>query len=103
MIKIALVFLHLTANAYALSLPKANLSESLQEQKQGNEFLQIIWDTDKVIADVETQVYLKKIGNEMSTYSEDPAKHVDFLMLNDASINAFAAPMVISVYIQVCC
>ncbi|MBT3447655.1 MAG: M48 family metalloprotease, partial [Candidatus Thioglobus sp.] len=92
MIKIALVFLHLTANAYALSLPKANLSESLQEQKQGNEFLQIIWDTDKVIADVETQVYLKKIGNEMSTYSEDPAKHVDFLMLNDASINAFAGP-----------
>ena len=92
MIKIIIGFLYLTANAYALDLPKANLSESLQEQKQGNEFLQIIWNTDKVVADVETQVYLKKIGKEMSVYSEDPSKHVDFLMLNDGSINAFAGP-----------
>lgn len=92
MIKILISFLYLSANAYALDLPQVNLSETLQEQKQGNEFLQIIWNTDTVVADIETQVYLKALGHELSTYSEDPSKHVDFLMLNDNSINAFAGP-----------
>jgi len=92
MIKIITLCSFLATNAYALNLPQTNLSESLQEQKQGNEFLQIIWNTDRVVGDVETQVYLKKIGHELSTFSEDPSKHFDFLMLNDNSINAFAGP-----------
>ena len=54
--------------------------------------MQIIWNTDAVVADVETQVYLKALGRELSTYSKDPGKHVDFFMLNDSSINAFAGP-----------
>ncbi len=92
MIKLIALFLLLTVNAHSLSVPEAILSESLQEQKQGNEFLQIIWDTNKVVADVETQVYLKRLGNELITYSENPDKHFDFFMLNDDSINAFAGP-----------
>ena len=92
MIKIITLCSFLATNAYALNLPQTNLSESLQEQKQGNEFLQIIWNTDRVVGDVETQVYLKKIGHELSAFSEDPSKHFDFLMLNDNSINAFAGP-----------
>ena len=92
MIKITTLCLFLATNTYALSLPQANLSESLQEQKQGNEFLQIIWNTDRVVADVETQAYLKSIGHELSAFSEDPSKHFDFLMLDDNSINAFAGP-----------
>ncbi|MDB3869291.1 M48 family metalloprotease [Candidatus Thioglobus sp.] len=92
MIKIIAMCSFLVTNAYALNLPQTNLPESLQEQKQGNEFLQIIWNTDRVVGDVETQVYLKKIGHELSTFSEDPSKHFDFLMLDDNSINAFAGP-----------
>ena len=78
MIKIIISFLYLSANAYALDLPQVNLSETLQEQKQGNEFLQIIWNTDTVVADIETQVYLKALGHELSTYSEDPASMLIF-------------------------
>ncbi|MDC0388633.1 M48 family metalloprotease [Candidatus Thioglobus sp.] len=92
MIKIVAMCSFLVTNAYALNLPQTNLPESLQEQKKGNEFLQIIWNTDRVVGDVETQVYLKKIGHELSTFSEDPSKHFDFLMLDDNSINAFAGP-----------
>ncbi len=92
MIKIITLCSFIATNAYTLNLPQTNLSESLQEQKQGNEFLQIIWNTDRVVSDVETQVYLKKIGHELSTFSEDPSKHFDFFMIDDNSINAFAGP-----------
>ncbi|MBW5289416.1 MAG: Exported zinc metalloprotease YfgC precursor [Candidatus Ruthia sp. Apha_13_S6] len=78
--------------ASALEVPELVLFESLQEQKQGNEFLKIIWDTSSVVADIETQVYLKKLGHELSAYSENPSKHLDFFMLNDDSINAFSGP-----------
>ncbi len=90
MIKSIILFLFLSVNAHSISVPEASLSESLQEQKQGNDFLQIIWDTNKVVADVETQVYLKRLGHELVAYSENPDKHFDFFMLDDSSINAFA-------------
>ena len=89
MIKFLLLLL-LSIQANALEVPELTLSESLQEQKQGNEFLQIIWDTDAVIADVEAQVYLKALGHELVNYSENPEKHFGFFLLNDNSINAFA-------------
>ena len=92
MIKFIFLFLVSVINAHALSVPEVSLSESLQEQKQGNEFLQIIWNTDAVVADIETQVYLKNLGHELSVYSENPKKHFNFFMLNDSSINAFAGP-----------
>ena len=77
-------------NANALEVPELQLTESLQEQKQGNEFLQIIWNTNRVVADVEAQVYLKLLGIELTKYSENPNKHFGFFMLDDNSINAFA-------------
>ena len=91
MIKILLLLI-LSFQVNALEVPELTLSESLQEQKQGNEFLQIIWNTDSVIADVEAQVYLKTLGHELTQYSENPDKHFDFFLLNDDSINAFAGP-----------
>jgi len=39
--------------AFALSIPELQLPESLSEKKRGNEFLQLIWNTDSVVADVE--------------------------------------------------
>lgn len=90
MIKFIILFFLLGVNAQALKVPELTLSESLTEQKQGNEFLQIIWDTDLVISDVETQVYLSILGHELSQYSENPNKHFGFFLLNDNSINAFA-------------
>ena len=91
MIKFVAIFF-LSIQVFALSLPEVNTAESLSEKKRGNEFLQIIWDTNSVISDVESQVYLKKIGSEMVSYSPNPDKHFDFFFLNDKSINAFAGP-----------
>ncbi len=90
--KLLVIWVLTALSAFALNIPELVPTESLQEQKQGNEFLQIIWDTDLVVDDIETQVYLKKLGFELSTYSENPSKHFNFFMLEDASINAFAGP-----------
>ena len=75
---------------FALNVPELQLLESLDEKKRGNEFLQFIWDTDSVVADVEITTYLSKLGHELITHSENPNKHFGFLLLNDSSINAFA-------------
>jgi len=77
---------------FALSLPELQLSESLNEKKHGNEFLQFIWDTGSIVTDIEMDVYLKELGYELGKYSENPDKHFGFLLLNDSSINAFAGP-----------
>ena len=77
---------------FASSLPEMQLSESLSEKKHGNEFLQLVWDTGSIVSDVEMDIYLRKLGHELSEYSEDPSKHFGFLLLNDDSINAFAGP-----------
>ena len=90
MIKFIVLFFILSANAHALKIPELTLSESLQEQKQGNEFLQIIWNTNSVIDDVEAQSYLGNLGHGLVKYSENPDKHFGFFFLNDNSINAFA-------------
>jgi len=81
---------------FALSIPELQLSESLSEKKRGNEFLQLIWNTDSVIADVEMTTYLRELGYELGMHSENPDKHFTVLM-------PLLALMVISAYIRVCC
>ncbi len=78
--------------AFALRVPELQVSESLSEKKRGNEFLQLIWNTDSVIADVEMTTYLRELGHELVKHSENPDKNFGFLLLNDDSINAFAGP-----------
>ena len=74
----------------AMQLPQVELGESLEEQKQGGAFLELIWDSGKVIEDIESDYYLKNLGQELLTYSNNPEKHIDLLFLDDNSINAFA-------------
>ncbi|CAC9647457.1 M48 family metallopeptidase [bacterium endosymbiont of Bathymodiolus sp. 5 South] len=90
--KILLSLLIVPLFAFALSVPELQLSESLDEKKRGGDFLQLIWDTDLVISDIEATTYLQKLGQELTTYSENPRKHFGFLFLKDDSINAFAGP-----------
>ncbi|CAC9531701.1 Exported zinc metalloprotease YfgC precursor [uncultured Gammaproteobacteria bacterium] len=78
--------------AFALSVPGFQLLESLDEKKQGREFLQLIWDTNLVISDIEAATYLEKLGHSLVTYSRNPRKHFGFFFLEDNSINAFAGP-----------
>ncbi|MBT6327241.1 MAG: M48 family metalloprotease [Candidatus Thioglobus sp.] len=90
MIKILTLFILMPLWAFALSVPELELSESLIEKKRGHEFLQLLWDTGSIVEDIEIQTYLKDLGHELTTYSENPDKHFGFLLLDDSSINAFA-------------
>ena len=78
--------------AQGSDIPHSTLSESLSEQKQGNQFLQLIWQSGRVIDEVETATYLSALGHELVAYSESPDKHFRFFLLEDSSINAFAGP-----------
>ncbi len=82
----------LCATTFALNVPEPRLLESLNEEKRGNTFLQLIWNTDSVITDIEMTIYLKKLGHELVQHSKNPAKHFEFLLLNNDNINAFAGP-----------
>jgi hypothetical protein len=46
--------------------------------------VQLIWDTDLVISDIEATTYLQKLGQELTTYSENPRKHFGFLFYDKA-------------------
>ncbi|WXT99509.1 MAG: Beta-barrel assembly-enhancing protease [Catillopecten margaritatus gill symbiont] len=88
--KVFLILLLTPFFAFALSVPDLQPTETLEEKKQGREFLQLIWSTEAVVSDIEASTYLKKLGHELVTYSENPLKHFDFFFLKDSSINAFA-------------
>ncbi len=92
MIKNLLLLFLMPLWVFALGLPELQLSESLNEKKQGNEFLQLIWESDAVISDVEMVTYLNKLGHELTEVSENPNKHFGFLLIDDGSVNAFAGP-----------
>jgi predicted Zn-dependent protease len=65
---------------------------SLQSQKDGNDFLKMIWASDTVVADIESRVYLKNLGMRLKSFSKKPSQNFAFYLLADDSINAFAGP-----------
>ncbi|SMN10834.1 FIG01199357: hypothetical protein [uncultured Candidatus Thioglobus sp.] len=75
--------------SFALSVPEVQLIETIDEKRQGNEFLQLIWNTSKVVEDVEISLYLNNLGKELVKHSTSPNKHFEFFFLRDPSINAF--------------
>ena len=77
----------LAANADIFAITKP---ETLKEEQQGNEFLQLFWQTELVIEDVEINNYFKKLGHELVAYSEGADKHFDFFLLDYDEVNAFA-------------
>ena len=91
MIKILITFV-LSLQLHALDLPSAGSYASLSEKKSGHEFLQILWDSNSIISDVESQLYLQDIGQEMVAHSQSNDKHFDFFLLDKSSVNAFAGP-----------
>ena len=91
MIKILITFL-ISLQLHALDLPSVNSYASLSEKKSGHEFLQILWDSNSIISDVESQLYLQGIGQEMVSHSQSSDKHFDFFLLDKSSVNAFAGP-----------
>ena len=77
---------------YATELFDLTPSETLSEKKQGHEFLQMLWDSNSILSEVESQVYLNRIGQEMVSYGQNTQRHFDFFLIDDDSLNAFAGP-----------
>ncbi len=87
-----IVFILLFHSAYAEQLITNNSLQSLSEQKQGLRFLKIIFNTNKVIKDIEMASYISYLGHKLVEYSDDKDINYGFFLLADSSINAFAGP-----------
>jgi len=77
--------------AFSFSIPSTYSTDSLDERRLGNRVLQSIWDSKSVIKDMESQIYIKELGQDLVNKSNQPKRHYDFFLLEDDSVNAFAS------------
>jgi predicted Zn-dependent protease len=70
---------------------RAALSES-SEDRVGREIMQQIRDDVEYLDDPVLLEYLNALGDRLAAASADPARHFDFFIVRDRSINAFALP-----------
>ncbi len=92
--KIFIIFLHFAffiSAAFSFSIPSTYSTDSLDERRLGNKVLQSIWGSKSVIKDMESQIYIKDLGQDLVNKSNQPKRHYDFFLLEDDSVNAFAS------------
>ena len=77
--------------AFSFSIQSTYSMDSLDERRLGNKVLQSIWDSKSVIKDMESQIYIKELGQDLVNKSNQPKRHYDFFLLEDDSVNAFAS------------
>ncbi|MDG1095977.1 MAG: M48 family peptidase, partial [Methylophilaceae bacterium] len=56
----------------------------------GRQILFQVNQSDSIIRDIEISDYLDLLGKRLIQASTDPAKKIEFFIVNDSSINAFA-------------
>ena len=88
---LVLYFAFSISAAFSFSIPSAYSTDSLDERRLGNRVLQSIWDSKSVIKDMESQIYIKELGQDLVNKSNQPKRHYDFFLLEDDSVNAFAS------------
>ena len=88
---LVLYFAFSISAAFSFSIPSAYSTDSLDERRLGNKVLQSIWDSKSVIKDMESQIYIKELGQDLVNKSNQPKRHYDFFLLEDDSVNAFAS------------
>jgi len=88
---IVLQFAFFISAAFSFSIPSTYSTDSLDERRLGNRVLQSIWDSKSVIKDMESQIYIKELGQDLVNKSNQPKRHYDFFLLEDDSVNAFAS------------
>ena len=92
------ISLHIDANpAMDLSLPElgdrvSGAVSSQQEKIIGNEFLKQVYSQAPLIADPLIQEYSELLIYRLSEYSQVEDRSFNILMIDDNSLNAFAAP-----------
>ena len=92
--KIYILFFHFTffvSTSFAFSIPSTYSIDSLDDRRLGNQVLQSIWNSKSVIKDLESQIYIKELGQDLANKSNQPKRHYDFFLLKDDSVNAFVS------------
>ena len=93
--KTLLIFIFLNCIVMANNLPElGNYSSSkISESDEifiGRQILFQVNQSDSIIRDIEISDYLDLLGKRLINASTDPVKKIDFFIVNDVSINAFA-------------
>ena len=93
--KTLLIFIFLSCVVTANNLPElgdyssSKISES-DEVLIGRQILFQVNQSDSIIRDIEISDYLDLLGKRLINASTDPAKKIEFFIVSDPSINAFA-------------
>ena len=93
--KTLLIFTFLSSIVMANNLPElgdyssSKISES-DEIFIGRQILFQVNQSDSIIRDIEISDYLDSLGKRLINASTDPAKKIEFFIVSDPSINAFA-------------
>ena len=93
--KTLLIFIFLSCMVTANNLPElgdyssSKISES-DEVLIGRQILFQVNQSDSIIRDIEISDYLDLLGKKLINASTDPAKKIEFFIVSDPSINAFA-------------
>ena len=93
--KTLLIFIFLSCIVMADNLPElgdyssSKISES-DEVLIGRQILFQVNQSDSIIRDIEISDYLDLLGKRLINASTDPAKKIEFFIVSDPSINAFA-------------
>ncbi|MDA7843233.1 M48 family metalloprotease [Methylophilaceae bacterium] len=93
--KTLLIFIFLSCMVTANNLPElgdyssSKISES-DEVLIGRQILFQVNQSDSIIRDIEISDYLDLLGKRLINASTDPAKKIEFFIVSDPSINAFA-------------
>ena len=93
--KTLLIFIFLSCMVTANNLPElgdyssSKISES-DEIFIGRQILFQVNQSDSIIRDIEISDYLDSLGKRLINASTDPAKKIEFFIVSDPSINAFA-------------
>jgi len=93
--KILLLFIFFSCFLLANNLPElGNYSSSkISENDEifiGRQILFQVNQSDSIIRDIEINDYLDLLGRRLINASTDPTKKIEFFIVNDSSINAFA-------------
>ena len=93
--KTLLIFIFLSCIVMANNLPElGNYSSSkISESDEifiGRQILFQVNQSDSIIRDIEISDYLDLLGKKLINASTDPAKKIEFFIVSDPSINAFA-------------
>ncbi|QZP17190.1 M48 family metalloprotease [Methylophilales bacterium] len=93
--KTLLILIFLSFIVMANNLPELGdySSSKISETEEifiGRQILYQVNQSDSIIRDIEISDYLDLLGKRLINASTDPAKKIEFFIVNDSSINAFA-------------